>query len=146
MTNWWEKDSVAVAENTPAASTKNWWDKDSDLVEEPMSGGGGRFRGHGAQGSFAPETLGEKIKSIGVMDILAHLPFSPLHDYEKKGAAEAESKLRKGKGYGPNRVYTMGGVGFPSYQAPREPQTVDTLTKITEDYAEKQARGETIPA
>ena len=101
-------------------------------------GQGGEFRGHGASGSFAPETLGEKIKGVGLLDVLAHLPFSPLHDYEKKGAESAKSKLRKGTGYGPSRVRTMGGVGFPSYQAPRGPQTVASLSKIVETQEEKE--------
>jgi hypothetical protein len=50
-------------------------------------GGGGEFRGRGATGSWAPETLGEKIKGTTIVDVLAHIPFSPLHDYERKGAA-----------------------------------------------------------
>jgi len=102
---------------------------------------GGVFRGAGAQGSWAPETLGEKLKGIRTIDVLAHLPFSPLHDYEKKGSAAAKKRLSKGE-YGPG----YGTMPMGEYLTIKQPETKEELEKIVTDFEEKQARGETIPA
>ncbi len=105
---------------------------------------GGRFRGHGATGSWAPVTFGEKLLSDPVLDLLGILPFSPLKDWRKTGADEAKRKLRTGD-YG-QRQYAMGGHGFPAFRPARPKQTTEQLEKIVEDQEELEARGETIPA
>jgi len=108
MTNWWEKDSVAVAENTPTVSTKNFWEKDSDLVED-LAGPEPQKRNIyavGGMGGYDPGITKETAPQVnfGALSEKAGIPeigtaikemISPTTQYTKKEADQAASELGK---------------------------------------------------
>ena len=107
-------------------------------------GGGGEFGGVGVTGTWEPpRTLREKIAHTTLIDVLAHVPFSPWHEYKKTGAFMAKRQLRT-KDYGPRIRYGMTPMG--GYTAMRLPTTRKQLKNIIAEQEIESQREETIPA
>ncbi|MFH0826096.1 MAG: hypothetical protein V2B18_25375 [Pseudomonadota bacterium] len=86
-------------------------------------------------------TLGEEFTEDLLLDTLSILPFSPLHDWEKKGYRVAQRRLEAGQ-YG--AAYGMTPMG--GYMMIQAPATREELKAVVRDYELEQARGLTIPA
>ena len=87
-------------------------------------------------------TLTEKLKNFTAVDFMAKMPFSPWHDYAKKGYDYAKKKLKSGKyAQGKWGMTPMGG-----YTMTELPFTQKELKQIVKDYEEEAARPQSIPA
>ena len=87
-------------------------------------------------------TLGEKLKTFTMVDLMAKMPFSPWHDYAKKGYDYAKKKLKSG-GYSRGRweMTPMGG-----YTMVELPFTKKELETIVDTYEEESKRPQSVPA